>query len=284
MHLLPNSARSCDGVLRHIVLRDAHPTTPEVPVLWDAAFHVAHVVQVKVLEPEEEVDQVVRKHSQQQMVVTSDSDSSAAVLQLAVGPRRRAPVPGAPLRQEVYPPSCILPDISQVISPRTAAVQTCSSKASCGSAAVAQGAGAATSAWPVAGAGSSRTVAVSGAVSSSDVGAPSCSVPKASDFLPCCSAFVPGRCEQEAAVRNGGTGDSRETNVTTMVQFATAGTNASGGGMSSQQSQSEGVPGIQSECAETAQPEPRGIVRHRGQGPAEEVCRSSKFACSAAHW
>ena len=55
-------------------------------------FHMCNVLQMKLLEPEEEVDQVVRKQCTYPLVLTSDSDTSAAALQLAA-PQRAASGP-----------------------------------------------------------------------------------------------------------------------------------------------------------------------------------------------
>lgn len=192
-------------------------------------------------------------------MAASDSDCSAAVLQMAVVSRQVAPASSALLRQEVYPPSCILPDISQVIAQPSSAVRTCSSKASCGSAAVHR---------PPAG---GIAIGSCGRAVGRDVAVPSCDALKAPNFPACSSAGgashgvppdgpAPGNC----AV------NSYETNSCT-DRCAVGDAHVSGGGMSSQQSQSERVHGTQSALTVSAANDCRGTVRSRSQLP----CQSS---------
>eukprot|EP00892_Ulva_mutabilis_P006803 jgi/Ulvmu1/4495/UM002_0221.1 len=229
-------------------------------------------IEVKVLEPDQEVDQAVRKLSRPQLVSTSDSNSSAAVLQMAVMPRTAAPASGVLLRQEVYPPTCILPDISQVISQPSSAVRTCSSKASCGSAAAWQLSADAIVAAAAAAVGSSRHPCASGAVSLSDAGAPSCNVQKATDF-PTCGSTRMGGPSGSPAVCGNCAGDLWETNSCT--GRAAPGEVHVSGGMSSQQSQSERALGVHSVfVAPVSQNEQCGTGRPRGQLPCQSIARA----------
>lgn len=244
---------------------------------------------MKVLEPEEEVEQVMRKH--QQLVLASDSDSSAAVLQLGAPQRTAATMSGHMLRHEVYPPSCILPDISQVISQTMPPLQTCSSKASCGSI----GAGhAGAHAWQVC----SGTTAIGSdgrmqstatrrdhhvrtdghvhlssacAVSSSDAAMPSSNLLKAGHYMPCSSAHAPGSFQNaRTSGRNQSPDGSRETNSCAAQKSAAQ---CSGGGMSSLQSRSEEGHGTHSAFEKDSLIRKRGNNRSRTH--AQLPCQSS---------
>lgn len=234
----------------------------------------------------------MRKHNRHQLLVASDSDSSAAVLQLAVPQRPASTIPATPgtlLRHEVYPPSCILPDISQVISQPTAAVQTCSSKASCGSVgarhAEVHPAAHVSSAMTVAGCDSRVQTMGRGreakllsptpcTVSSSDAGVPSNNGTKAGHCTPFTTACSPGECQPCGPSGGEQSPDvSRETNTLSFAPNAVVGVQCSGGAISSLQSQSEGGPGMQSAFVPSAMHANRGTVRSRLQ--SQMPCQSS---------
>jgi len=231
---------------------------------------------------------VTRKHNRQQLVFASDSDSSAAVLQLAVPQRPASTVPATPgtlLRHEVYPPSCILPDISQVISQPAAAVQTCSSKASCGSAGAPHAAaGHVSSAMTAVGSDSRVQSMAMGrdiqvrlsapcTVSSSDAGM-SFNVNKAALFTPFTPACSPGACQTSgpSGVEESPDG-SRETNALSYGSKAQVAAQCSGGAISSLQSQPEGGLGMQSAFVPSALHANRGTLRSRVQ--SQLPCQSS---------